>query len=238
MDRYLMLEADVVDIDHIGRSKLGDMTIEVIDPVKDYAALMESLFDFDRISALLSSGRFRMRFDAMNAVTGPYAHEIFERMLGAPAGTVVNGTPLTDFGGLHPDPSLVNARDLVRTMDGSRPPDFGAASDGDGDRNMVLGPNFFVSPGDSLAVHGRQRTSRSWLREGSRAASPDPCRPAGLSIRSPRRWASPATRRPRAGSTSETSSTLGASRSAAKRASAPARIISGKRTGSGRSCSG
>ena len=152
IDRYLMLEADPVDIDRIGRFTLGDMRVEVIDPVKDYAALMESIFDFDRISALLSSGRFRMCFDAMNAVTGPYAHEILERRLGAPSGTVVNGTPLPDFGGLHPDPSLANARDLAQTMNGSKPPDLGAAADGDGDRNMILGPNFFVSPCDSLAV--------------------------------------------------------------------------------------
>lgn len=150
--RYRTLEAPAVEIDSVGRSQLGDMTVEVIDPVKDYAELMESLFDFDRISALFSSGRFRMRFDAMNAVTGPYAHEILERRLGAPVGTVVNGRPLPDFGGLHPDPNLTTAHELVETMNGSRAPDLGAASDGDGDRNMILGPNIFVSPGDSLAI--------------------------------------------------------------------------------------
>ncbi|HXQ16661.1 MAG TPA: alpha-D-glucose phosphate-specific phosphoglucomutase [Caulobacteraceae bacterium] len=152
IDRYLTIDAGNVDIDYVGRSALGDMTVEVIDPVKDYAELLESLFDFDRVSALLSSGRFRIRFDAMNAVTGPYAHEILEHRLGAPAGTVVNGTPLPDFGGLHPDPNLANARELVQTMNGPGPPELGAASDGDGDRNMILGPNFFVSPGDSLAI--------------------------------------------------------------------------------------
>jgi phosphoglucomutase len=152
IDRYRILEAGPVDIDSIGRFALGDMTIEVIDPVKDYAELMESLFDFDRISELLSSRRFRMRFDAMHAVTGPYAHEILERRLGARVGTVVNGRPLPDFGGQHPDPNLIYAHDLVQAMNGPGAPDLGAASDGDGDRHMILGANFFVSPGDSLAV--------------------------------------------------------------------------------------
>ncbi len=152
INRYRIMDAADVDIDTIGRSALGAMTVEVIDPVQDYAELMESLFDFDRISQLLSSGRFRMRFDAMNAVTGPYAHELFERRLGAPDGTVVNGEPMPDFGGLHPDPNLVYAHDLVQTMNGPDAPDLGAASDGDGDRGMILGANFFVSPGDSLAV--------------------------------------------------------------------------------------
>lgn len=150
--RYRTLEAPAVEIDSLGRSQLGDMAIEVIDPVKDYAELMQSLFDFDRISALLASGRFRMRFDAMNAVTGPYAHEILERRLGSPAGTVINGRPLLDFGGLHPDPNPITAHGLVDVMNGPRAPDLGAASDGDGDRNMILGPNVFVSPGDSLAI--------------------------------------------------------------------------------------
>jgi phosphoglucomutase len=152
VDRYRILDTVDLDIDNIGRFALGAMTVEVIDPVQDYAELMESLFDFDRISTLLSSGRFRMCFDAMNAVTGPYAHAILERRLGAPGGTVVNGRPLEDFGGLHPDPNLICARDLVQTMNGPNAPDLGAASDGDGDRNMVLGASFFVSPGDSLAI--------------------------------------------------------------------------------------
>jgi len=152
INRYKILETATVDIDKVGVRALGDMTVEVIDPVADYAQLMQSLFDFDRISALLTSGRFRMRFDAMNAVTGPYAHEILERQLGAPAGTAVHGRPLPDFGGLHPDPNLSNAHDLVQAMNGTEAPDLGAASDGDGDRNMILGPGLFVSPGDSLAI--------------------------------------------------------------------------------------
>ncbi|MDX3966856.1 MAG: alpha-D-glucose phosphate-specific phosphoglucomutase [Bradyrhizobium sp.] len=150
--RYRILPGGDVNIDRLGRSKLGTMTVEVIDPVADFTRLMESLFDFDRISELLSSGRFAMRFDAMYAVTGPYATEIFERRLGAPAGTVVNGDPLPDFGGFAPDPNLVHARELVSAMNGPDAPDFGAASDGDGDRNMLLGPGFFVTPSDSLAA--------------------------------------------------------------------------------------
>lgn len=151
LDRYRILEAADVDIDTLGSTGLGGMTVEVIDPVADYAALMERLFDFDAIRGLFAGG-FRMRFDAMHAVTGPYATEILERRLGAPAGTVINGTPLEDFGGGHPDPNLVYAEDLVREMFSAGAPDLGAASDGDGDRNMILGPNFFVTPSDSLAV--------------------------------------------------------------------------------------
>jgi phosphoglucomutase len=112
---------------------------------------MRSLFDFDGIAALLASG-FRIRFDAMNAVTGPYAVEILERQLGAPAGTVVNATPLPDFGGLHPDPNPVHAHDLIAAMNAPGGPDFGAAADGDGDRNLIVGPGFVVSPSDSLAA--------------------------------------------------------------------------------------
>jgi len=152
IERYRIFADCEVDIDHGGISKLGNMTVEMVDPVEDYAQLMESLFDFDRISELLSSGNFAMRFDGMHAVTGPYATEIFERRLGAPAGTVVNGEPLPDFGGHHPDPNLVHARDLVTAMNGPDSPDFGAASDGDGDRNMILGRGFFVTPSDSLAM--------------------------------------------------------------------------------------
>ena len=152
IERYRILEAPDVDIDNLGVSDLGGMAVEVIDPVRDYAELMESLFDFERISALLSGGKFRMCFDAMHAVTGPYAHAILEDRLGAPSGTVINGLPLPDFGGLHPDPNLIYAKALVEVMNGPDAPDFGAASDGDGDRNMVLGADFFVTPGDSLAV--------------------------------------------------------------------------------------
>ena len=127
------------------------MQIEVIDPVADYAALMADIFDFDAIRGLLSSG-FRMRFDAMHAITGPYAKRIFERQLGAPKGTVINGVPLEDFGGHHPDPNLVHAAELVAMTKGQDGVDFAAASDGDGDRNMILGRDFFVTPSDSLAV--------------------------------------------------------------------------------------
>lgn len=148
---YRMLEAADVTLDTPGESRLGDMTVQVIDPVADYADLMQSLFDFTAIRELLASG-FRIRFDAMHAVTGPYAREILERRLGAPAGSVMNAVPLEDFGGGHPDPNLTYAHDLVEIVYGADAPDFGAASDGDGDRNMILGQRFFVTPSDSLAV--------------------------------------------------------------------------------------
>ncbi|KAF0117590.1 MAG: pgm [Rhodospirillaceae bacterium] len=151
IDSYKILVAPDVEIDSPGTRSLGGMTVEIIDPVADYAALMQTLFDFDRIRDLFKSG-FRMRFDAMNAVTGPYAQAILEGMLGAPAGTVMHAVPLEDFGGHHPDPNLVHAHALVETLYGPDAPDFGAASDGDGDRNMILGRRFFVTPSDSLAV--------------------------------------------------------------------------------------
>jgi phosphoglucomutase len=147
---YKIFESHDVDLSHVGKSHLGDMLVEVVDPVADYAALMESLFDFHAISAWLA--KFRIRFDAMNAVTGPYAHAILERRLGAPKGTVVHGTPLPDFGGMHPDPNPTWAHELMAAMMGPRPPEFGAASDGDGDRNMIVGRGIYVSPSDSLAV--------------------------------------------------------------------------------------
>lgn len=149
---YRTIEAPDLPLDRLGELQLGDMKVEVIDPVADYAQLMESLFDFERIHGLFNSGLFNMRFDAMHAVTGPYALEILERRLGAPPGTVLNGTPREDFGGGHPDPNLVHAHDLVDIMFGANGPAFGAASDGDGDRNMILGRRFFVTPSDSLAV--------------------------------------------------------------------------------------
>jgi len=148
---YRIVDAPAVDLDSPGRHALGDMSVEVIDPVADYAGLMESLFDFAAIRELIAGG-FRLCFDAMHAVTGPYAMEILERRLGAPAGTVINGVPLTDFGGGHPDPNLTYADQLVAIMYGKDAPDFGAASDGDGDRNMILGRRFFVNPSDSLAL--------------------------------------------------------------------------------------
>lgn len=149
---YKILQASDIDLDQLGRFQLGDLTVEVIDSVSDYAELMESLFDFDRIRQMLTSGQFRMSMDSLHAVTGPYAYALFEQRLGAPAGTVQNGIPLEDFGGGHPDPNLVYAHDLVELLFGDQAPDFGAASDGDGDRNMILGRQFFVTPSDSLAI--------------------------------------------------------------------------------------
>ncbi|MGA7982849.1 MAG: alpha-D-glucose phosphate-specific phosphoglucomutase [Chromatiaceae bacterium] len=152
IDRYLMLDTPDVDLDRIGQLRVDAMTVEVVDPVADYAELMESLFDFNAIHQLFNSGLFRMRFDAMHAVTGPYAIEILENRLGAEPGTVMNGEPKEDFGGGHPDPNLAHAKELVAMTQGTDGLDFGAASDGDGDRNMILGKNFFVTPSDSLAV--------------------------------------------------------------------------------------
>jgi len=151
MTRYHRLNTPDIDLDKLGTTVIGDMRVDIVDSVSDYADLMEHLFDFEQIRALFKSG-FRMRFDAMHAVTGPYAREILENRLGAGAGTVINGVPLEDFGHGHPDPNLVYAKELADYLFGSDAPDFGAASDGDGDRNMVLGRHFFVTPSDSLAV--------------------------------------------------------------------------------------
>jgi phosphoglucomutase len=163
---YRIADGADVTLDREGQYQLGDMRVHVIDPIEDYAAMMERLFDFDALRALLTGGRFRMLFDAMHAVTGPYAHEILERRLGAPNGTVMNGEPLPDFGGGHPDPNLTYAHDLVAAMRGANAPDFGAASDGDGDRNMILGRNFFVTPSDSLAVLAANATLAPGYRRG------------------------------------------------------------------------
>lgn len=151
LTEYRLLDAPDVDLDRLGESRLGAMVVEVVDPVSDYAALMETLFDFPAIRAMFAGG-FRMRMDSMCAVTGPYAVEILENRLGAPKGTVVNATPLPDFGGMHPDPNPTWAHALMAEMMGANAPDFGAASDGDGDRNMVVGRGIYVSPSDSLAV--------------------------------------------------------------------------------------
>ena len=151
IDSYRIVDADDIDIDTIGTAQLGGMTVEVVDPVAAYADLMEQLFDFSAIREMLAQG-FTLSFDAMSAVTGPYATEIFERRLGAPSGTVRNGTPLPDFGHHHPDPNLVHAKELYDRMMGKNAPDFGAASDGDGDRNLIIGRNCYVTPSDSLAV--------------------------------------------------------------------------------------
>ena len=153
ISQYRILDAEDINLARLGETQLGGMVVEVINPVSDYAELLESLFDFERIANLLKRPEFRMRFDAMHAVNGPYAKAILEDRLGAPAGTVVNGTPLPDFGGGHPDPNPVYAADLVAAMsDPALGLSFGAASDGDGDRNMIVGRNFIVSPSDSLAV--------------------------------------------------------------------------------------
>ncbi|WP_375498243.1 alpha-D-glucose phosphate-specific phosphoglucomutase [uncultured Nostoc sp.] len=152
IDSYQILEAPDVDLETLGESHLGETVVEVIDSVHDYQELMESLFDFDRIRELLTRGNFQISIDALHAVAGPYAHAIFEQRLGAPVGTVRNGIPLEDFGGGHPDPNLVYAHELVDILYAEDAPDFGAAFDGDGDRNMILGRKFFVTPSDSLAV--------------------------------------------------------------------------------------
>ncbi|EQB16004.1 alpha-D-glucose phosphate-specific phosphoglucomutase [Sphingobium lactosutens] len=151
IDHYTIVDAADVDIDSPGTRQLGDMVVEVVDPVAAYADLMESLFDFGTIGAMIAGG-FTLAFDSMSAVTGPYATEIFERRLGAPSGTVMNGTPLPDFGHHHPDPNLVHAKDLYDRLMAADAPDFGAASDGDGDRNLIIGRHCYVTPSDSLAV--------------------------------------------------------------------------------------
>jgi phosphoglucomutase len=151
IEAYEISDAADVDIDRLGAVKVEQTTIEIVDPVTQYLSLMQSLFDFDAIRALFASG-FRLRFDGLHAVTGPYAHAIFEGDLKSGAGTVVNGTPLPDFGGHHPDPNPVYAKDLYDFMMSPAAPDLGAASDGDGDRNMIVGRNMYVTPSDSLAI--------------------------------------------------------------------------------------
>jgi phosphoglucomutase len=151
ISEYRILETADVALDRLGQTRLGDALIEVIDPVADYQELMASLFDFGRIAALFRGG-FRILFDGMSAVTGPYAHAILERTLGAPAGSVMRGEPLEDFGGHHPDPNPTYAGELIEIMMGPDAPDFGAASDGDGDRNMIVGRGIYVTPSDSLAI--------------------------------------------------------------------------------------
>lgn len=152
IENYDISNAPDVALDKVGRQQLSEMTVDIIDAVNDYADLMETIFDFNQIRDLLAQAHFSMRFDAMHAVTGPYAKEILENRLGAAKGTVINGTPLPDFGKGHPDPNLTYAEELVAEMFSDNAPDFGAASDGDGDRNMILGANFFVTPSDSLAI--------------------------------------------------------------------------------------
>ncbi|TDG14918.1 alpha-D-glucose phosphate-specific phosphoglucomutase [Seongchinamella unica] len=152
IDCYLIEETADIELDEPGEHRVGGCRVEIIDPVADYAELMTTLFDFEAIGQLLANSPFTLCFDAMHAVTGPYAVEILERRLGAPEGTVINAEPLEDFGGGHPDPNLAHAAELVRRMNSDDPLAFGAASDGDGDRNMILGTGFFINPCDSLAV--------------------------------------------------------------------------------------
>jgi phosphoglucomutase len=162
---YKIADIGEIDIDKIGKVQAGAMTVEVIDPVKDYAELMESLFDFNALRKLFESG-FRMRFDAMHAVTGPYGKEILERRLGAAEGTCRNFKPLPDFGGHHPDPNLVHAKHLYDEMMGADAPDFGAASDGDGDRNLIIGKGIFVTPSDSVAMLAANATVAPGYKKG------------------------------------------------------------------------
>ncbi|MBJ7313697.1 alpha-D-glucose phosphate-specific phosphoglucomutase [Rugamonas sp. CCM 8940] len=163
--RYRISDGADVNLDRLGADRIEQMRVEVIDPVADYASLMQDLFDFDAIRALFAGG-FRMCFDGMGAVSGPYARAILQGMLGAPAGSIINGVPLEDFGGHHPDPNPVNAAELIALMAGADAPDFGAASDGDGDRNMIVGRRFEVTPSDSLAILAANATVAPGYRAG------------------------------------------------------------------------
>jgi len=149
---YRIAEIDDVDLDRIGEVQLGDVKVRIIDPVADYAELMAKIFDFELIKQSIAAGLVTLKFDAMHAITGPYAKHILEDVLGAPAGSVFNAVPLEDFGGGHPDPNMAHVLELTEIMLGHNPPVFGAASDGDGDRNMIMGANIFVTPSDSLAI--------------------------------------------------------------------------------------
>ena len=151
LTEYHIVQTHDVDLDTLGESQMGDMIVEVVDPVADYATLMADLFDFDAIKALFAGG-FTMCFDAMHAITGPYARANLEDTLGAPTGKVINAVPSLDFCGGHPDPNPIWAKTLMDLMMGGTAPDFGAASDGDGDRNMIVGKGCYVTPSDSLAV--------------------------------------------------------------------------------------
>jgi len=151
LQQYHTLDTPDIDLDQIGSQQVESLQVKIIDSVEDYADMMEALFDFENIRSMFQQG-FRLCFDAMHAITGPYANEILVKRLGASPQSIIRGTPLTDFGGGHPDPSLDHAKELVEIMSTDKAPDFGAASDGDGDRNMILGKDFFISPSDSLAI--------------------------------------------------------------------------------------
>ncbi|GGP21307.1 alpha-D-glucose phosphate-specific phosphoglucomutase [Silvimonas iriomotensis] len=163
--QYLISDAPDYDIDTVGSGTLDGMTVEVIDPVADYAELMQQLFDFAAIKQWLDAGH-RIRYDALSAVGGPYGKHIFEGLLGTPAGSVVNGEPLEDFGGHHPDPNPVYATDLIEHLDAANAPDLGAASDGDADRNMIVGHKLVVTPSDSLAIIAAHATVAPGYRQG------------------------------------------------------------------------
>ncbi|WP_020407651.1 alpha-D-glucose phosphate-specific phosphoglucomutase [Hahella ganghwensis] len=171
IDHYHIIESADIDLDTLGDIHIGDTLVRIIDPVADYTALMRSIFDFEKIRVLLRSEDFRFCFDAMSAITGIYAKAIFEEELGAPRGTVIHGTPLEDFGGHHPDPNLAHAKELVSRMFSEAGPDFGAASDGDGDRNMVLGRQFYVTPSDSVAVIAANARLIPGYQEGLRGVA-------------------------------------------------------------------
>ncbi|BBN08703.1 phosphoglucomutase [Marchantia polymorpha subsp. ruderalis] len=161
-------QADIPDVNlsELGVHKFGDFSVEVIDPVADYLNLLEEVFDFDLLKGLLTSKDFRFKFDAMHAVTGAYAKPIFVDRLGAPEDSIFNGVPLEDFGGGHPDPNLTYAEELVKIMYGTDAPDFGAASDGDGDRNMILGNHFFITPSDSVAMIAANADAIPYFKTG------------------------------------------------------------------------
>ncbi|SOC84576.1 phosphoglucomutase [Ensifer adhaerens] len=165
IDTYKIADVADIDLDKVGTQTVEGMTVEVIDPVADYVELMESLFDFSAIRSLIAGGT-RVVIDSMGAVTGPYAREILEKRLGAPAGSVRNAVPLPDFGGHHPDPNLVHAKELYDDVMSPEGPDFGAASDGDGDRNMVVGKGMFVTPSDSLAIIAANATVAPGYKRG------------------------------------------------------------------------
>ncbi len=165
LQSYRKLDGPDLDLEQVGERGFHGMRVQIVEPVDDYCDMIEQLFDFDRLRALITSG-FRLRFDAMHAITGPYAKRLLEDTLGAPAGTVLNARPQVDFGGGHPDPNPVDAAALVEFMNGEDAVDFAAASDGDGDRNMILGPGLVVSPGDSLALIAAHATTAPGYRDG------------------------------------------------------------------------
>jgi phosphoglucomutase len=168
---YRVAELPDIDLDTLGKTQAGDMAVQIIDPVEDYTGLMEHLFDFKLISSALKAGSITLCFEAMHAVTGPYARRILEDRLGAVAGSVINAIPKEDFGGGHPDPNLAHAHELAELMYSPKAPTLGAASDGDGDRNMIMGNRFFVTPSDSLAVLAANAHLLPGYKEGLRGVA-------------------------------------------------------------------